>query len=170
MVLIFISVLVVSLIFLIAALAWKFRKPNQNSRKLPYTARTQLLSPNELDFYKAFSNTSFSRDFHVCFKVRMADIIKCSDEDWSKGWGALIGAKHIDFTLCEPRTTKIIAAIEIDDQSHAQTNRRERDKFVNRAFATAGVTLIRISAKQSYSSSEIESLLSSSFRKIKKAI
>ncbi|HBA6526013.1 TPA: DUF2726 domain-containing protein [Escherichia coli] len=41
------------------------------------------------------------------------------------------------------RSFEIEFAIELDDRSHNQKKRMERDDILNKAFAQAGVTLIR---------------------------
>lgn len=118
--------------------------------KMPYVACDALLTKSELHFYRALKQ-AIPQNTHICMKVRMGDIITCSDSQWKAGWGPRVSAKHIDFVLINPTTTKIILAIELDDSTH-RTNRDriERDKFVNKAFDVAGVPLLRIDTKRSY--------------------
>ncbi len=53
-----------------------------------------------------------------------------------------IQAKHVDFVICSPSlVAKII--IEIDDNSHKQAARQERDQFVNTALKAAGYKTLR---------------------------
>ncbi len=86
----------------------------------------------------------------IMCKVRLADIITCSQSDWCRGWGGAIAQKHIDFVLCDPVTTRFILAIELDDRSHDRPERRRRDAFVDQVMAGAGVRLIRFQARAHY--------------------
>ena len=52
--------------------------------------------------------------------------------------------------LCDPRTTAVLAVIELDDRSHDRPERRRRDEFLNAAFAAAKVSLLRFNAAARY--------------------
>ena len=93
-------------------------------------------------------------------KVRMGDIITCTDAEWRAGWGPKISAKHIDFVLINTITTEIIAGIELDDSTH-RTNRDriERDIFVNKAFKVAEIPLLRIPVQKFYDQGTLSDLL-----------
>ena len=110
------------------------------------TDRSAPLSPTELDFYKALERSLGGRDT-VCMKVRLADVIECPRAVWHMGYGRLIAQKHLDFVLIDPATTRIRAAIELDDRSHTRLpDRRARDRFVEAAMRAAGVPLVRLPA------------------------
>jgi hypothetical protein len=115
----------------------------------PYFARGTLLSRAEAAFYHALRGEVGDRVV-VAMKVRLADIVSCPSEAWSIGYGRLIAQKHIDFVLCDPHTTRIVLAIELDDRSHAHPRRSARDLFVDRALETAGVPLLRVRAAARY--------------------
>lgn len=120
------------------------------SRKMPYRAASALLTNSELHFYNTLKQ-AIDQDTHICMKVRMGDLITCSDNEWKAGWGPRVSAKHIDFVLIDTQTTAIKLAIELDDSTHrTNRNRIDRDKFVNKAFETANVPLLRIDVRRSY--------------------
>ncbi len=127
--------------------------------KMPYVACDALLTQSELHFYRALKQ-AVPTNTHICMKVRMGDIITCSDSQWKAGWGPRVSAKHIDFVLIDPKITEIILAIELDDSTH-RTNRDriERDKFVNKAFEVANVPLLRIDTKRSYNIERLKEVL-----------
>jgi chaperonin GroEL (HSP60 family) len=56
----------------------------------------------------------------------------------------------LDFVLCDPRTTHVRLAIELDDRSHDSAGRKRRDVFVNEALAAAKIPLLRIQAAARY--------------------
>ena len=93
----------------------------------------------------------------------MADIINCNDNDWKRGWGPRISAKHIDFVLIDAKSTRIHLAVELDDSTHRMVQSRiDRDIFVNKAFETAGVPLLRINVQHHYQLDELKDLISQS--------
>lgn len=96
-------------------------------------------------------------------KVRLADVIDCPRAAWSMGYGRLIAQKHLDFVLIDPATTRIRAAIELDDRSHRLQVRRARDRFVEAAMHAAGVPLVRLPAASAYRPHEV-------WRTVKKAL
>ncbi len=126
------------------------------ARKMPYVACDALLTKSELHFYAALKQ-AVGAGTHICMKVRMGDIITCSDSEWQAGWGPRISAKHIDFVLIDAKTTAIKCAIELDDSTHrTNQDRITRDKFVNKAFAVAGVPLLRIDAQRRYDTNRLK--------------
>lgn len=119
------------------------------SRKLPYFARERLLSQGETIFFSILRRAVAGR-YLIAPKVRAADILHCDQAAWEEGFGHYVARHHLDFVLCDQRTTAILAAIELDDRSHAEERRRQRDKFLDDAFAAAKIPLLRFRAKARY--------------------
>lgn len=88
-------------------------------------------------------------------KVRLADVVTCSESGWRDGLGAAIAQKHLDFVLCDPQTLRFVMAIELDDRSHERPERRRRDRFVDQVLAQAGVRLLRFRARSRYCTDEM---------------
>ena len=155
-----------SLASLAARLLWlrrlrrRFRDPLPE--EFPYRARRALLSPTELDFYYALER-NVGRRYTVCMKVRLADVIDCPGAAWRMGYGRLIAQKHLDFVLIDPETTRILAAIELDDRTHRLRVRRARDRFVEAAMRAAGVPLLRVPAASAYGPQDV-------FRALRRAL
>ena len=132
------------------------------NRKFPYYACDTLLTQSELRFYQVLKQ-AIPTNMAVMMKVRMADLINCNDTHWKSGWGPRISAKHIDFVLIDPVTTKIKCAIELDDSTHrTNSDRIDRDKFVNKAFEVAGVPLLRIPVNKTYTLEVLKKLINQS--------
>lgn len=123
--------------------------------KFPYFAAQTLLTAAELQFYKVLKAVTVGR-YDISCKVRLGDIIKCTDYYWRKGYGPKISAKHIDFVLHDPDTSEIILCIELDDKSHNRPERVARDKFLNKALDTADVRLLRIPVTRGYDMAKLE--------------
>lgn len=114
-----------------------------------FTPRRFLLTSAEAAFFRVLRAVVRDRYLVSC-KVRLADIITCSDRDWKRGYANRISQKHIDFVISCPTSSRIVAGIELDDRSHRQRPRRERDVFINRLFRNARVRLIRVPTRWDY--------------------
>ena len=125
-----------------------------------YKPNKALLTHAEAKYYKALV-TSVNGHYLIFSKVRIADIltpkIARNKKNWWKAF-TKISSKHVDFVLID-RQFNVVVAIELDDNSHQQKKRRQRDQFVNAAFQSAGVTLIRQPIKQRYQFDWLKELL-----------
>ncbi len=128
---------------------------------LPYLARGQLVTKSELKFYKSLSK-AVQDDFQIFAMVRIADLLRVEKNNkHRRKWLNKILAKHIDFVLCDPGSLRPLVCIELDDVSHQRPERIERDKFVNRAFKSAQLPLLRIPTQPEYKAREIRQLIES---------
>ena len=127
--------------------------------RLPYVARGQLVTKTELKFYKSLLK-AVQDDFEIFAMVRIADLLRVEAGNPNRRkWLNKILAKHIDFVLCDPGSLEPIVCIELDDPSHNRKDRIERDIFVNDAFDSAGLPLLRIPTQPGYKSREIRELI-----------
>lgn len=120
-----------------------------------YRSRRFLLTRNEKDFFQVFRPLVGDR-LVVFAKVRLADVLTCSASLWDQGPGRKISQKHLDFVVCDLASSRIVAAIELDDRSHARPERRERDAFLDRIFREAGLPLMRFKARRNYEADELK--------------
>ena len=114
-----------------------------------YRPRRYLLTRTEAAFFQVLTPLLAGRYVISC-KVRLADIITCADRDWKRGHANRIAQKHVDFVVSSAESSRIVAAIELDDRSHRRPERRERDAFVDWLFGQMGVSLIRVPACWEY--------------------
>lgn len=118
-------------------------KSNNNT---PYI-KSNLLTVNELIFYKKIKPICDKYNLHIIAKTRLADIIKVenviSEYERNKYFRKIM-AKHIDFILCDPVDLRPIVCIELDDKSHEKNDRVESDKFKNNLLNLVGYKLIRV--------------------------
>jgi hypothetical protein len=127
--------------------------------KLPYQARGKLVTKSELRFYKSLSK-AVQDDFEIFAMVRIADLLRVQQGAKNhRKWLNKILAKHIDFVLCDPGSLEPLVCIELDDPSHQRADRVERDIFVNHAFESAELPLLRIPTEATYRSREIRELI-----------
>lgn len=117
----------------------------------PYVRHPKgLLSKAEFSFYRVLQRACGDR-YVVCPKVGLGDLltVKRGTQKW-QSFRNKIDRKHIDFVLCDARTMAVVAAVELDDKSHASQKAKQRDEVKNRACRAAGLPLLRFKAERSY--------------------
>lgn len=127
----------------------KTTRQKRQPKWLPYRLRASLLSRGELAFFRVLQ-AALGQSYLIAPKVRLADLLTCSDTAWDAGFGHFIARQHLDFVLCDPATSEFLVAIELDDRSHDLPRRQARDKFLDRALRTARFPLVRIRAQSRY--------------------
>ena len=138
---------VVAMVLLLAVAARLLR------RDLPYVAAPSLLTPAERVFFGVLQR-AVGEDYQLFAKVRLGDILEVSEGVTGKQRFAAFGrisSKHADFVACDPRTFAVLGVIELDDKSHRQRHRQERDEFFEAAMAVAGVPVLRVPVRRTYS-------------------
>ena len=144
---------------LIAIAAFSLLRIWFRPQRLPYLAREKLVTNSELRFYKSLRKAVHG-DWQIFAMVRIADLLRVQEGVKNRrSWVNKILAKHIDFVLCESSTLKPVLCIELDDRSHQRKDRQERDEFVDEAFDSAGLPLLRVPVRSSYQSAEIRALI-----------
>jgi hypothetical protein len=127
-----------------------------------YVRQMTLFSPAERAFLRALEGAVGAND-RIFAKVRlMADVVTPGGKTASRRWWRAftkVSSKHLDYVLVDRRTGAIRLAIELDDKSHRQKQRRMRDAFVNRVCAQAGVPLLRVPAAGRYEREELRARL-----------
>ncbi|MDB6152264.1 MAG: hypothetical protein JWL90_717 [Chthoniobacteraceae bacterium] len=139
-----------------------FRRPSP----YPYTAAKPLLSAAERLFYSVLQQ-AVDEEFALFTKVRLADIICVRDNVHGKRRSAAfnrIKSKHADFVLCDPDNFKVLCVIELDDRSHREHSRRQRDAFVDAALDAAEVPILHVPARRSYSAVAIREAIHATMR------
>ncbi len=146
------TVLAVVAVVLAVAVAARFLR-----RDLPYVAARSLLTPAERAFFNALRQ-AIGEEYHLFAKVRLGDILEVEEGVTGKRRSTAfrqISSKHADFVACDPRTFAVRGVIELDDRSHQQRARRERDAFFDAAMAVAGIPVLRVPARRGYATREL---------------
>ena len=116
-----------------------------------YEKKEYLLTKNELKFYKQLKKITDKYNLTIFAQVSLYQIIKNKEyKDFNK-----IKSKSIDFVITESNG-KIKICIELDDKSHNNNNRKERDNFINTIFRQANIKLLRIPVQEFYNLEELE--------------
>jgi len=123
---------------------------------------TPLLSPAERSFFGVLQLV-VGKDYLIFPKVRLADIVQPVTNPSRSGWQSAfnrICGKHVDFVLCHPTTLAVAGVIELDDKTHQRFERGIRDDLVDSALNDAGLRVVRVVARASYSPADIRTQLS----------
>ena len=87
-----------------------------------YKKKEYLLSKNELKFYRILKQITDNLGYSLFCQVSLYQLIKSDDfKDFNK-----IKSKSIDFVITQ-ENCKILICIELDDNTHNQAKRIERD-------------------------------------------
>lgn len=129
------------IIILIIVLFTKLRKREQ---PIPYELAECILTQTEQAFYHVLLPITQELGLTLFVKVRLADIaiIPKGTEDYMK-WFNKIRAKHVDFLLCDEEL-EFLLGIELEDSSHLQEERIERDNFVDNVYEKIGLPLLHV--------------------------
>ncbi len=132
-----------------------------------YEAVPSLLTQAERSFFGVLQQ-SLASDYQIFAKVRLADIVRPVRNSSHSGWQSAfnrISGKHVDFLLCDLERLNVIGVIELDDRTHERFERGLRDSLVDSALANAGIPILRISTRQSYSPAQIREQVQNLFRR-----
>lgn len=148
-----ITMLLILIIMIIIVCNRKKEEIIMNTDIIPYKLNKNLFTDIERFFYKVLRDITNKMDLIIMTKVRLADIIYTKDTNYT--YFNKIKAKHIDFVLID-NDGNIKLLIELDDKSHNEPNRKQRDEFLNKIFENLNIKLLRIPAKYSYNTKELE--------------
>jgi very-short-patch-repair endonuclease len=130
-----------------------------------------LITPAERSFFGVL-HQALASDYHLFVKVRLADIVRPVQGPSRSGRQAAfnrISSKHVDFVLCDLALLKVVGVIELDDSTHERFERGIRDGFVDSALTTAGIPVLRFSARHSYPLAQIREQVLKAFGSEQKA-
>jgi uncharacterized protein DUF2726 len=133
----------------------------------PYR-RKSLLSPTELVFYNAL-NAAIGDRFLILLKVGLRDLCEITHRDVNQAAFNRIATKQVDFVLCDQVTLAPVVAIDLDDSSHYERQRADRDAFINELFRVIGVALIRHRVQAAYDTAAIERWIDSALARLRPA-
>lgn len=105
-----------------------------------------LLTKNEYREYIKLRQIAAAHNLIICPKVRLLDIIepRKTEENYQILLNK-IKSKHIDFVICDYEL-HIKAIIELDDSTHKQKDRMERDTFIDHILTSVGYKVIHTHA------------------------
>lgn len=129
-----------------------------NAKKFAYKYRRkeQLMTNYEAKFFRRLEKVAGDR-YYIFPQVHLSSILdhKVKGQDWRAALST-IQRKSVDYVLCSREDLRITYAIELDDSSHDQDERVDRDRTVERILADSGVVLVRFRNSNEMSDEEIK--------------
>ncbi len=153
--LVLLVLLVMTALVVVALAAQKGRRSGGSGAEVEevgFDPCRELFSPAERSFHGVLEQ-AVEGEFKVFGKVRLGDLVKPQKGLSRSQWARLrnrIQQKHIDFVICHTDTLAVAAVVELDDASHRRKDRSERDEFVDKALASAGISLLRFPVRKGY--------------------
>ena len=118
-----------------------------------YRPKRYAITINELNFYNALMEVAKELDLVVFSQVSLYNILETKKElDYKTKtiYFNKIASKSIDFVLVDKKDCRIKLCIELDDTTHKQVKRIERDKFINELFKSLEINLLRYPVYKTY--------------------
>lgn len=112
----------------------------------------------ENDFFVKLERVVSER-YYVFPQVHLSSLLdhRIKGQEWSYAFRHING-KSVDYILCDRQTLQLVYAIELDDYTHDQDDRKKRDAEVERIFDEAGLPLVRFKNKDVMDSEIIQAL------------
>lgn len=111
--------------------------------------REFLLTPSERAFFSVLEPI-VRRSCVISAKVSLADLFHVRHSAGHRTAFHTISQKPIDFVLTEPGTSRILCAIELEDEALPTGDGTDRDAFVDELFAAQQLPLLRIPSAWTY--------------------
>ena len=110
--------------------------------RFPYAPK-HILTKREYHFYHLLRDVADEYGYMVCPKVGLKDLLAVTSRHQYMKYFHKIAQKHIDFVICD-QDLHVVFVLELDDSSHDTKEAKNRDKFKDMAFKSAGIPLKRL--------------------------
>ena len=133
-------------------LLWRFDQWRQKPFDFPYVARKHIYSKSERIFL-GYLIRAMGEDYLIMGKVRVADILAVDSRltiAKKKEAFEKITKDHVDYLLCDRQTMAVVCVVELYDPSFDPKHQIIRGSFLDKAFRSAGIPLIRFPKKEEY--------------------
>ena len=157
--------LIIGLVALVLLLLSRMTSHKSHERKIfknnaySYTAKQSLMTGTEDEFFLKLER-AVSERYYVFPQVHLSSLLDhhVDGQDWGYAFRHING-KSVDYVLCSRETLLPTYAIELDDYSHEKSDRRKRDKEVERIFEEANLPLVRFKNKNVSEHNIIQTLI-----------
>lgn len=152
-------IFVVFLIIIIAVLKKYFPEAFSEKEGKPlynYKRKDFLMSWAEHEFFDILVEAVGDK-YYVFPQIHLTNILdnKVVGQNW-KGAFRHIDEKSVDYVICDKAYIKPLLAIELDDKTHGQENRRLQDGEVERILSKAGLPLLRFENHGNFNKEEVK--------------
>ena len=109
----------------------------------PFYAKRLMSAPEQILYHRLVEALP---DHIVLAQVQVSRVLGVKKGFKRNEWNNRISQLSYDFVVCS-KDSSVVAAIELDDQTHEASDRKETDKKKERATAAAGVKMLRWNVK-----------------------
>jgi hypothetical protein len=130
-------------------------------KKFPYEKKQTLFTPTERSFLGVLEQAVDGK-LRIMGKVRLADVVKVRNGNNKSAWRKALNkiqSKHVDFVACDMATLGVKFVVELEDKSHNEPKRQDRDEFIDKVFAAAKIPVFHFTAKRTYTIQELQNAL-----------
>lgn len=114
-----------------------------------YKLKEEFITETEFKFYKTLKKVAYELQLNLFTQVALNRILEINNRRCQIQLRNRIDKKSIDFVLYDEKTKKIVCCIELDDNSHKRSDRKERDEFLD-DMLNGIVKLIHIKTENYY--------------------
>lgn len=125
---------------------------------LPVTVKRSFFSRSELAFFGTLTTVLEHTPYTVFPNMRLNDIFAIGRDDKRSTYNRLRD-KHVDFLIVTRDGYHPRLAIELDGASHEREVQQARDQVKDLVFRSAGLTLLRLDARQPHSTASLQAHL-----------
>jgi len=131
--------------------------------RFEYNRKDSLMTPAEREFYNALL-AELGQDYHFFPQIHLDAIVAPADPRRNRLYAFRhINQKSVDFVACDKTNMRPLFTIEVDDKTHKQAGRIERDREVERILRGAGIPLIRIENRGRFNPEELANTIRRGF-------
>ena len=136
----------------------------RRSKDVPrYRFERYLCTAAEWRFHAVLKKAVGER-FDIMLQVRVAAVLRPRQgAAWVRD-GRRVSQKAFDFVLVDKGTSRVRAAVELDDRTHVEPERQRRDRFLEAACVRAGLPLVRVDVQAEYRLEDIRDALDGATR------
>jgi very-short-patch-repair endonuclease len=158
------KVIVVAVFLILLMVAAKVFNEFTRSRKprFEYHRKDAVMTNAERDCYHALVS-EMGPDYDFFPQIHLDAIVQPTDTRKARFYAFRhINQKSVDFVACDKKELRPLFAIELDDKTHNQPKRIERDREVERILHDAGIPLIRIANRGHFDPKELAAVVQKS--------
>lgn len=151
-------IVIAAIVAVIAALVARRSSPERAREKHPYTyaRRDYIMTAHEATLFRRLETIVRGR-YYVFPQVHLSSLLdhRVKGQDWRAALST-IQRKSVDFVLVDMTSLKTAYVVELDDTTHDQSDRQQRDEMVAPLLLDADMPLVRLRDIDRLSDEDIE--------------
>ena len=122
---------------------------------LPYVKKPFLMTETERKFFFVLERAVRDR-YYIVPQVQLSNLVQIEkSKRWEYALRNRIDRKSVDFVLFDKEYFTPQVVVELDDPSHFEEKRKERDDLVNALMKKTGIKIIHIPTSGQYDLSNL---------------